>query len=192
MPIHNGVAAGVHAPVAPTPEDERDPHAPEHPVEVDAEVNAELDAEVARVVALFRQAGGALRAADPANWAAGLTMPQLRVLFFLGRSGPSAVGEVAAGMGVSQPSATETLDKLVRHRLVARAADPADRRVVRTTLTAAGREMIDRPWETRRAVLATALRHAPPGDRDAIARGLERLCHALTSTPGYEPGDHSG
>jgi hypothetical protein len=39
--------------------------------------------------------------------------------------------------------------------------------------------MIDRPWETRRAVLASALRAASPDERTAIERGLALLCDAL-------------
>ena len=112
----------------------------------------------------FREAGRALRASDPANWAAGLTMPQLRVMFFLGRAGPASVGEVAAGVGVSQPSATETLDRLVRAGYVKRTGRRgATGRVVRNALSAAGRELIDRAWETRRAVLASALRQRLAG-----------------------------
>lgn len=141
-----------------------------------------LDDEVDRIVGLYRHAGRKLRAADPQDWAAGLSMPQLRVLFFLGRSGPMSVGEVASGVKVSQPSATETLDRLVRAGLVERMPDASDRRVVRNALTARGREMIDRPWETRRAVLSGALRNATPADRMAIAHGLALLCRALDET----------
>jgi DNA-binding MarR family transcriptional regulator len=51
--------------------------------------------------------------------------------------------------------------------------------VVLVGLTDAGREMIDRPWETRRAVLASALREASPDERAAIERGLILLVDAL-------------
>ncbi|CAA9235919.1 MAG: hypothetical protein AVDCRST_MAG77-1262 [uncultured Chloroflexi bacterium] len=138
-----------------------------------------LDGEVDRIVALYRSVGRALRANDPANWAAGLTMPQLRVLFYVGRYGPVSVGQVAAGVGISQPSATETLEKLVRHELVERTADPADRRIVRNALTEKGREMIDRPWETRRALLASVLHAASPAERATMEKGLALLSEAL-------------
>jgi DNA-binding MarR family transcriptional regulator len=143
-----------------------------------------LTSEVEQIVGWFRAAGRALRASDPANWAEGLTMPQLRVVFFLGRAGPASVGEVAAGLGVAQPSATETLDRLVRAGYVERTADACDRRVVRTALSPAGQELIDRAWETRRAVLASALRRASLRDRTAIAQGLETLCRVLAEDAG--------
>jgi DNA-binding MarR family transcriptional regulator len=153
------------------------PHAPHVP-------DAGLEATVTTIVDLYRQAGRAMRSGDPADWGANVTMPQFRVLFFLGRAGPASVGEVAAAVGVSQPSATETLDKLVRAGFVARAPDAHDRRVVRNALTPAGRAEIDRPWQARRAVLASALRAAPPDDRAAIEHGLRRLCDALARTGG--------
>ena len=142
---------------------------------------ASLEAHVTRIVALYREVGRALRAADPADWAAGLTIPQLRVLIFLERAGLASVGEVAAGVGVSQPSATETLDRLAKSGLVERMPDASDRRVVRNALTPAGQEMIDQPWETRRAVLANALRHASEADREAIERGLALACDVLAT-----------
>src|SRR4051812_8124372 len=94
-----------------------------------------LEGDVDHIVGLYREAGRKMRAGDPADWASQLRMPQLRVLFYLGRYGPLSVGEVAAGVGVAQPSATETLDKLVRAGLVERTPDCNDRRVVRNTLT---------------------------------------------------------
>lgn len=144
-----------------------------------AEREAAPAEDIDRLVALYRRAGRSLRAQDPANWAAGLTMPQLRALFYLGRSGPVPVGQVASGLGISQPSATETLEKLVCKGLIERTADPSDRRLVLSALTEKGKEMIDRPWETRRAVLASALRDATPAERAAIERGLTLLCDAL-------------
>jgi DNA-binding MarR family transcriptional regulator len=139
----------------------------------------ELESDVDRIVAYYREAGRALRSGDPAGWGSHLTMPQIRVLYFLGRQGHASVGEVAAEMGVTQPSATETLEKLVRAGLVVRTADTSDRRIVRNALTAAGRETIDQPWEARRAALGSALRFATTREREAIASGLELLCAVL-------------
>jgi len=148
--------------------------------------------EVDRIIALYRRTGRSLRANDPANWAEGLTMPQLRILFLLGRSDAVSVGHVAAGLGISQPSATETIEKLVCKGLVARTPDATDRRMVRLELTDKGREMIDRPWETRRAVLASALRDASPAERKAIERGLELLCDALETAENAEGAESVG
>lgn len=146
-----------------------------------------LSAHLERVVRSYRLAGRALRAGDPPEWGSGLTMTQLRVLYFVGRGRPVSVSEVAAEIGVTQPSATESLERLERLGLIERATDQTDRRVIRSRVTPSGRELIDRPWETRRAVLASALRHASPGDRESICRGLELLCDALGA---IQPPEH--
>lgn len=131
------------------------------------------------IVVHYRRVGRALRAADPADWASGLTMPQLRVLFLLSRSEPMPVGNVAQAMQISQPSATETVDRLVRAGLVTRTTCQNDRRVVRTALTPEGRDIVDRPWEARRAVLAGALARGTPDQQDEITRGLSTLVQLL-------------
>ena len=159
-------------------------------VRANALVGRTPDPEVLRaaeaIVGLFRRAGRALRASDfdaPGEWAAALTMPQLRVLYLLGRHKSLPVGSVAEAMRISQPSATETIDRLVRAGYVSRTTCTADRRVVRTALTEAGRTLIDRPWEARRALLADALAAASPTQREAVAHGLETLCALLAESP---------
>lgn len=89
------------------------------------------------------------------------------------------VGSVAEAMRISQPSATETVDRLVRAGLVTRTTCQNDRRVVRTALTPQGRDIVDRPWEARRAVLADALARGTADQQDEIARGLSTLVQLL-------------
>jgi DNA-binding MarR family transcriptional regulator len=145
---------------------------------------ADLTAEV--VIDLFRRAGRALRASDldaPGEWAASLTMPQIRILYLLGRQGPLPVGSVAEAMRVSQPSATETIDRLVRAGYVSRTTCTADRRVVRIALTDGGRSFIDRPWDARRLLLTELLANASDADRQHVTTGLETLCRLLDGAP---------
>lgn len=147
------------------------------------------------VVDLFRRVGRALRAADfdaPGQWASSLTMPQLRVLHLLGRNPSLPVGSVAEAMRTSQPSATETIDRLVRAGLVVRTTCTVDRRVVRTSLTDAGRTLIDRPWEARRALLGAALDRATAGQRAAIIDGLSTLCDTLAAVADPVTGISTG
>lgn len=137
---------------------------------------------VDQLAALCRRLGRALRAGDPADWAAGLTVHQLRVLGFLSRVGAASVGEVAGGLHVAQPSATETLDRLVCKGLVQREGDPSDRRVVRNVVTPAGRTILDSVWEGRRTLLEAALSRASAHEQHKIVRGLGLLCDLLDST----------
>lgn len=77
------------------------------------------------------------------QWAAArLTMPQLKVLLLLARSGSAPVSWLAARMSVSPPNITGILDRLEERGLVRRTNDPRDRRVVRIVLTDEGQQLL--------------------------------------------------
>jgi len=85
--------------------------------------------------------GAALRADD---WVAartiGVNPAQFTILSILdGRPEGLGVGELAAHLGVSQPSATDSILALERKEMVARMPSAIDRRSVRVTLTLEGR-----------------------------------------------------
>jgi len=78
----------------------------------------------------------------------GLSGTRLGILFML-RHQPEGVplGLMATRLHVSPRNVTGLVDHLERDGLVARVADPADRRSVLAQLTDAGRERIDAVWE---------------------------------------------
>src|SRR5262245_53023352 len=64
-----------------------------------------------------------------AAWSdANVTMQQLRVMTILYHEGPTRVSDLARRLGVSTPTITGILDRLVRQRLSYRMSDPRDRR----------------------------------------------------------------
>jgi DNA-binding MarR family transcriptional regulator len=81
---------------------------------------------------------------DVPDWVAHeLTFSQTRLIFLLGRHGPSPIGHVAEWLGVGLPTASGAIDRLERHGLVTRQHRLDDRRVVECGLTDAGRNLID-------------------------------------------------
>ena len=71
--------------------------------------------------------------------ASGFNPTQLAILDLLaGRGGGLGVREIAAHIGVSQPTATDSINALERKDCVAKQTDAADKRVVRVAVTAAG------------------------------------------------------
>lgn len=97
-----------------------------------------------------------------------LSMPQYRLLLFLSRRSEVA-SRLAGHLAVSPPAVTTLVDGLVARGLVARTADPDDRRRVRHELTTAGRRSLagaDAKLEARLRSLAAHL-------------GPERARHAL-------------
>ena len=70
-----------------------------------------------------------------------LSMREYDVLYTLAKCpGPVRIGELHRHVLLSQPALSRLVDRLVERGLVERCADPADRRGVRLSLTAAGRE----------------------------------------------------
>lgn len=80
------------------------------------------------------------RAADDALARVGGSGPAWLVLQALATGGHRTQADLAAAVGIRQPTVTHHLDTLERAGLVVRDRDPGNRRVQRVTLTEAGRE----------------------------------------------------
>ena len=73
-----------------------------------------------------------------------LTMSQLKLLLLIASCEGSPVGDLAQRLGVTPPTVTTILDRLVEHALVRREADSVDRRLVIARLTPAGEGLLRR------------------------------------------------
>jgi DNA-binding MarR family transcriptional regulator len=85
------------------------------------------------------------------------------------------LGELAEIEGISAPSLTRIVHALEERELVARAADPEDRRAQRVTLTAAGRTMIETGKYARLAALRRRFEALEPAQQRAIEDALPAL-----------------
>ena len=74
----------------------------------------------------------------------GLTFAQARALRVLIDAGPIRIGDLAAALEIVPRSATSRVDGLEEAGLVARGADPGDRRSVITAATPQGQELVIR------------------------------------------------
>lgn len=75
--------------------------------------------------------------------ASSLNPTQLSILELLeGRADGLTVKEIAANLGVSQPTATDSITALERKELVAKMADQTDKRSVKVVTTPKGRQII--------------------------------------------------
>jgi len=87
----------------------------------------------------------------PKDWlSSDLTVAQLRVMLVLHSEGPSRMGAISSGLDVALSTATGIVDNLVKKGLVAREADPNDRRAVICRLSPEGQESINRLWSSSR------------------------------------------
>src|SRR5690348_13208153 len=71
-----------------------------------------------------------------------LTMAQLKTLVVLAEAGAPAVGDVAARLGVTLPTASHLIERLVQAGLAERTEDPHDRRRALVRLSPAGDDLL--------------------------------------------------
>jgi DNA-binding MarR family transcriptional regulator len=87
----------------------------------------------------------------------GMSVAASFLLNRLNRGGPARLTALASQEGVSQPSMTQLIQRLERHDLVARHADPDDGRVVVVAITEAGQSLLDARTRIRRERLTALL-----------------------------------
>jgi len=114
------------------------------------------------------------------QWAAAkLTMPQLKVLLLLARSGSAPVSWLAARMSVSPPNITGILDRLEERGLVRRTNDPRDRRVVRIVLTDEGQQLLRELTTSGASQFQEVLATLPEETVQSLSTSLAALLEAL-------------
>ena len=104
-----------------------------------------------------------------------MTVPQLKTLVLLERAGPLRMGNIASYLGRALSATTTVVDRLVEKKLVDRAWDPSDRRVVICRLTDAGRKKMDRFWLIRRERLQMLVDFLDEEQLEIVVNGLEMI-----------------
>lgn len=98
---------------------------------------------------------------------------------------------IARAMGLSLPSATQMIDRLVRDGLARRTEDPEDRRRRTIAVTAKARAFLTRLREVRIAELAEGLAGVTPMTRSALGASLDAALEELMAPPPSAPGEPS-
>jgi DNA-binding MarR family transcriptional regulator len=117
-----------------------------------------------------------------------LTYSQMQALRYLNTHKRVTVGDLAEGLNISYPSATNMVHRLEKKALIRRVANPRDRRQVGLALTDAGREMIQRVDQERRQRFASVLAQMEPVRAERVHRGLERV-HPRGRRSGHPQAD---
>jgi DNA-binding MarR family transcriptional regulator len=159
--------------------------------EVDAIVVAwqrerpDLDVTPLQVLSRLDRLAGVLAERRARTFAAhGLRQHEFDVLAALRREGEPfelTAGELASRTYVTSGTMTSRLDGLTERHLVTRAADRADGRLVRVTLTAAGREMVDAAFDALVEAERELLTPLPPESVTPLAATLRSLLLAASA-----------
>lgn len=137
------------------------------------------DSQLDALDRLARGAVGLTAASLVVGDRADLTIAQWRGLAVVADRAPdpTRVGEVAARLGMSLPSASRLVRRLERHELVTSARDETDRRVTLVTATPSGLELHEAVVRHRRETMAGLLRDRRlPGD---LGGGLSAIADAF-------------
>lgn len=152
----------------------------------------DLDASPMAVVGRLLGIGRQLEArANAALKPLGLHYTDLDVLATLRRGGPPyrrTPTELRAAVVITSGAMTACLDRLQGQGLIARSADPQDRRSSAAVLTAAGKALIDRAIAVRFDEAADALAGLTVRERSQLATLLKRLAQDLDARTA--PGSH--
>jgi len=141
---------------------------------------------LAQIVELEPQMLRVLGPAQARDWVdVDLTMSQLKMLFVLssamspaGDAAGLRVSEVAKRLGVTLPTVTAVMDKLVERGLVRRDEDPIDRRQHVCRLTPAGKALLQRLMACRRAFTQALMERLDDEELAAFLRGMQVLLMA--------------
>lgn len=116
-----------------------------------------------------------LRAEMRRHRASDLSVPQFRALAFLRRHPGASLSSVAEHVGLTLPSTSKMIDRLVTRCLVARADCLDDRRRVTLTLTPAGASVVEQAAQATQARLAEMLAALSSEERATLVEAMRIL-----------------
>lgn len=109
-----------------------------------------------------------------------LSLPQLRTLAYLHRNPGSCLFHLAKYLGVTRPTASTIVERLVRRRMLSRVDNPLERRRIVLTLTPLGEQYLRRARQSTQRWMATALSRLSSARLRRIMQGVTLLGEPFT------------
>ncbi|GIW08064.1 MAG: hypothetical protein KatS3mg060_2869 [Dehalococcoidia bacterium] len=113
-----------------------------------------------------------------------LSLAQIKAMTHLAQHGEEKMSELARGLDISLPAATDLVDRLAAAGHVERVRDERDRRIVLVRLSPEARARIEPVLAVRRRAVEQTLNALDEQERAAFLKGLHLLAHNLGSTLG--------
>jgi DNA-binding MarR family transcriptional regulator len=153
-------------------------HPAQHPAPAEAEVGAaELGELLVGAWQAFTRKGLA------GFQAHGLSPARVRLLLALASAGGTRMSSLAEQLGVTNRAITGLVDALEREGVVARRADPADRRAIRLELTDAGVALVAKIERLQHQVSEQIFAPLSQPQRNQLAGLLRRFIRAQRTDP---------
>jgi DNA-binding MarR family transcriptional regulator len=122
---------------------------------------------------------------DPEAWLnLDLTIVQLKSLFFIDFEGNTNFKNLAVALGVTPPSVTSIVDRLVDQGLVSREENPENRRMQVLKTTDKGKALLAKLTESRRSRISSLLSNLSLQDLASLARILAAMSETIEHSQG--------
>ncbi|GAB4581918.1 MAG: MarR family transcriptional regulator [Anaerolineales bacterium] len=105
----------------------------------------------------------------------GLSMTQMGALFAIHRKGACGVTDIGDHLGITAAATSQMLNRLVEQNLIERAEDPADRRLKRIVLTAAGTQTLQESIRARQNWIHRLTATLTPEEQEHVSASLQLL-----------------
>lgn len=112
-----------------------------------------------------------------------VTLPQYRALVVLASRGPQRVVDLAGFLDVTGSTATRMCDRLARKGLIRRQRLSSDRRSVRVSISAAGRELVASVTMRRRREVQAIVDRMSSQQREQLVATLQMFADAAGEVP---------
>jgi len=132
------------------------------------------------VLDVMPDAMDAIRAGMRSQLDSRLSVPQFRCLNFIDHHVDCSLGEVAAFLGVTMPTASAMVDRLARAGHVSAHSAAADRRRAELSISENGKALLEQVREDARRELSAQLAKRPADELRTISAGLAALKRALS------------
>lgn len=115
--------------------------------------------------------------------AAGLTVPQWRVIAVLNAAGGLSFTQIQDLTVIDQPTLSRTVDQMVKQGTVLRANRPGDARFAVVSLTDKGRKAYETFWPVAWGAYAAGIQGISEGDLKVMRATLKRMLTNLKANP---------
>jgi DNA-binding MarR family transcriptional regulator len=105
----------------------------------------------------------------------GLSMPQMGALFQIRRKGCLGVSDIGGDLRITNPAASQMMDRLVHLNLILRSEDPQDRRGKKIELTEKGERVLRESVQAHRGWWTAIVKLLTPQEQDQVQVALDLL-----------------
>lgn len=105
----------------------------------------------------------------------GISRAEHHALRILSATENCDISTFASNVGVSQPTATTTVDRLVEAGYITRTPCVNDRRVTRLNLTDKGRDVVERSKQAHRAIMAPYIERLTRKEQEELIRIIRKM-----------------